>query len=73
MGAIECQTDRGTGVEAYDMVASKYIEMPSREVTLLPNQTTELGEIEVPNLTEDSLIITSAMMVGYTPLARMAN
>jgi beta-mannosidase len=60
-------------LKAYDMVASKYIEMPSREVTLLPNKTTELGEIEVPNLTEDSLIITSATLVGSAPLARTVN
>jgi beta-mannosidase len=60
-------------LKAYDMVASKYIEMPSREVTLLPNQTTELGEIEVPGLTEDSLIITSATLVGCKPIARTVN
>ncbi len=47
-------------LKAYDMVTAKYIEVPSREVTVFGS--TELGSIEVPGLTEESLVIVSATL-----------
>jgi beta-mannosidase len=54
---------------AYDMYTREYIAYPdeTQEVTLLPGQNTELGDVNNPStLNEESLIILSAKLVDQS-------